>query len=78
MDALSFSTDRSALEAGFALIGEGIAYLAAGSEMGFGLLADPARWLAELEAPAAVLDAAHAARCGHARGHRRPAARNLS
>jgi len=55
IDALSFSQDRSALEAAFALIAEGISYLADGSEMGFGSLPDPARWLIELEAPVAVL-----------------------
>jgi DNA mismatch repair protein MutS2 len=55
VDALSFSQDRSALEASFALIAEGIAYSGDGSEMGFGSLADPARWLAEIEAPVAVL-----------------------
>jgi DNA mismatch repair protein MutS2 len=54
-DALSFSQDRSALEAAFALIAEAVAYLTSGSEMGFGSLADPAAWLAELEAPVAVL-----------------------
>jgi DNA mismatch repair protein MutS2 len=55
VDALSFSQDRRALDAAFALINEAIAYLNDGSEMGFGSLADPARWLAELEAPIAVL-----------------------
>src|SRR5258706_6267314 len=55
VDALSFSQDRSALEAAFSLIAEGLAYLGDGSEMGFGSLADPARWLAELDAPVAVL-----------------------
>ena len=55
VDALSFSQDRPALEAVFALIAEAAAYLGDGSEMGFGSLADPARWLAELEAPVAVL-----------------------
>jgi DNA mismatch repair protein MutS2 len=55
VDALSFSQDRSALEAAFSLIAEAVAYLGDGSEMGFGSLADPARWLAELEAPVAVL-----------------------
>jgi DNA mismatch repair protein MutS2 len=55
VDAFSFSQDRSALDAVFALIAEGIAYLGDGSEMGFGSLPDPARWLAELEAPVAVL-----------------------
>jgi DNA mismatch repair protein MutS2 len=54
-NALAFSEDRTALEAAFALIAEAIAYLASGSEVGFGSLADPAAWLAELEAPVAVL-----------------------
>jgi DNA mismatch repair protein MutS2 len=56
VDALSFSQDRSALEAAFALIAEGVTFFADGSEMGFGSLADPARWLVELEAPVAVLE----------------------
>ena len=55
VEALSFSQDRSALDGAFALIAEGIAFLSDGSEMGFGSLPDPARWLAELEAPVAVL-----------------------
>ena len=55
VDALSFSQDRAALESAFALIAEGVACLADGSEMGFGSLADPTRWLAELESPVAVL-----------------------
>jgi DNA mismatch repair protein MutS2 len=55
IDALYFSQDRPALEAAFALIAEGISYLTDGSELGFGSLPDPARWLAELEAPVAVL-----------------------
>ena len=55
VDALSFSQDRAALESAFALIAEGVACLAGGSEMGFGSLADPTRWLAELESPVAVL-----------------------
>jgi DNA mismatch repair protein MutS2 len=55
VDALSFSQERSALEAAFALIAEAVSYLVDGSEMGFGSLADPARWLVELEAPVAVL-----------------------
>jgi DNA mismatch repair protein MutS2 len=55
IDALAFSTDRAALDAAFALIAEAIAYRQDGSEMGFGSLADPEPWLAELESPAAVL-----------------------
>src|SRR6266576_2820733 len=55
VDALSFSTDRAALDAVFALIAETIAYRHDGSEMGFGSVADPEPWIAELESPAAVL-----------------------
>ena len=55
VDALLFSQDRSALEAAFAQIAEAIAYLSECSELGFGSLPDPARWLMELEAPVAVL-----------------------
>src|ERR1700730_5925979 len=55
INALAFSTDRAALVAAFALISEAIAYQLGGGEMGFGSLADPARWLAELESPASVL-----------------------
>ena len=55
IDALAFSTDRAALVAAFALISEAIAYQLAGGEMGFGSLADPERWLTELESPASVL-----------------------
>jgi DNA mismatch repair protein MutS2 len=55
IDALAFSTSRAALDAAFALIAEAIAYRRDGRELGFGALADPEPWLAELEAPAAVL-----------------------
>src|SRR5882757_7832751 len=55
VDALAFSTDRAALNAVFALIAEAIAYRHDGSEMGFGSVADPEAWLAELESPASVL-----------------------
>jgi DNA mismatch repair protein MutS2 len=55
VDALSFSRDRAALDAVFALIAEAITYLRDGSELGFGSLADPGDWLANLESPAAVL-----------------------
>jgi DNA mismatch repair protein MutS2 len=55
VDALAFSTDRAALDAVFALIAEAIAYRHEGGEMGFGSVADPEPWLAELESPAAVL-----------------------
>src|SRR5712692_5425916 len=55
IDALAFSTNRAALDAVFALIAEAITYRHDGSEMGFGSVADPEPWLAELESPAAVL-----------------------
>ncbi len=55
VDALVFSHDRAALDAAFALIAEAVAFQPEGGEMGFGSLADPERWLAELEAPVAVL-----------------------
>jgi DNA mismatch repair protein MutS2 len=55
VDTFSFSQNRSVLDAAFALIAEAVAFLGDGSEMGFGSLADPARWLVELEAPVAVL-----------------------
>src|SRR6267142_1806143 len=55
IDALAFSTDRAALDAVFALIAGAIAYRHNGSEMGFGSVADPEPWIAELESPAAVL-----------------------
>src|SRR5450759_2841902 len=55
VDALAFSTGRAALDAAFALIAEAIAYQGDGGEMGFGSLADPERWLAELESPASAL-----------------------
>jgi DNA mismatch repair protein MutS2 len=57
IDALSFSADRAALDASFALIAEAIAYRHGGSEMGFGSVADPEAWIADLESPAAVLTA---------------------
>jgi DNA mismatch repair protein MutS2 len=58
LEALRFSSDRQALEASLALIGEATEYLASGSEMGFGGLADPAPWLEVLAVPTAVLDPA--------------------
>ena len=46
---------RHALEGSFALIREAVAFLRAGSELGFGALADPAEWLPKLDSPVAVL-----------------------
>jgi DNA mismatch repair protein MutS2 len=56
VDALEFCTDRAALESAFALIREAREWLRSGRELGFGALADPAAWLARLEAPGAVLE----------------------
>jgi len=53
--ALTPQQDVAALGAEFELMREAIAYLRAGSELGFGSLADPAAWLARLEVPASVL-----------------------
>ncbi len=55
VDALAFGTDRSRLEREFAAIAEAVAYLRAGSELGFGGLADPQPWLERLDKPGAVL-----------------------
>jgi DNA mismatch repair protein MutS2 len=61
VDALAPRADesaRAALETQFALIGEAIAYLRAGSELGFGSVADPDAWLARLDVPGASLASA--------------------
>ena len=55
IERLAPRTDLVSLEAAFALTRETIAYLRAGSELGFGSLADPEGWLERLEAPGAVL-----------------------
>jgi DNA mismatch repair protein MutS2 len=47
--------DVAALDAEFELVREAIAYLRAGSELGFGSLADPDAWLARLGMPGSVL-----------------------
>ena len=52
---LAPSVDRSTLEAAFALLREAVTYLRAGSELGFGALADPDEWLPKLDSPVAVL-----------------------
>src|ERR1700681_4829142 len=58
VDALEPSTDRAALEGGFAHIREARAWLRAGSEPGFGGLADPQGWLEHLEGAGVVLEPA--------------------
>jgi DNA mismatch repair protein MutS2 len=55
IDALEFSRDRAALNSAFASITEAIAFQPEGGDLGFGSLADPERWLVELESPASVL-----------------------
>ena len=58
VDALEFSIDRAALEAAFALIREAREWLRAERDLGFGGLADPQIWLAQIEGPGAVLEPA--------------------
>jgi DNA mismatch repair protein MutS2 len=58
VDALEFGTDRAALEAAFAQIREAREWLRAERELGFGGLADPQTWLAQIEGPGAVLEPA--------------------
>jgi DNA mismatch repair protein MutS2 len=58
VDALEPGTDQPALEAAFAQIREAREWLRAGSELGFGGLADPRQWLERIEGPGVVLDAA--------------------
>jgi DNA mismatch repair protein MutS2 len=58
IDALEVGTNRAALESAFALIREAREWLRLGRELGFGALADPVAWMALLEAPGAVLEAA--------------------
>ncbi len=50
--------DVEALKGEFRLLQEAIAYLRAGSEIGFGALADPEGWFARLAVPGAVLSPA--------------------
>jgi DNA mismatch repair protein MutS2 len=47
--------DVAALDAEFALVYESVAYFRAGSEFGFGSLADPEAWLARLVIPGSIL-----------------------
>jgi DNA mismatch repair protein MutS2 len=56
--SLGQSQDVAALDSEFALVGEAVAYLRTGSELGFGSLADPETWLARLAVPASVLSIA--------------------
>jgi len=58
MDSLEVGTNREPLERAVALIREAREWLRLGRELGFGALADPEPWMARLEAPGAVLEAA--------------------
>jgi DNA mismatch repair protein MutS2 len=58
IENLAPQQDVAALDAEFALVREAVAYLRAGSELGFGSLADPEQWLARLALPASVLSIA--------------------
>jgi DNA mismatch repair protein MutS2 len=53
--ALLVQQDSVALDVEFALVREAVAYLRAGSELGFGSLADPDPWLARLIVPGSIL-----------------------
>jgi DNA mismatch repair protein MutS2 len=55
IEALAPAQDVAALDAEFALVREGVAYLRPGVELGFGSLADPDVWLTRLSVPASVL-----------------------
>jgi DNA mismatch repair protein MutS2 len=55
VEALAPGQDVGALDAEFNLVGEAVAYLRPGAELGFGSLADPDGWLAHLSVPASVL-----------------------
>ena len=58
IEALVPQQDVAALGTEFALVREAVAYLRAGSELGFGSLADPEQWLARLTVLASVLSIA--------------------
>jgi DNA mismatch repair protein MutS2 len=58
VDALEPGTDQAALETAFAHIREAREWLRSERELGFGGLADPQQWLAHIEGPGVVLDAA--------------------
>jgi DNA mismatch repair protein MutS2 len=58
VDALEFTTDRAPLEVIFAHMREAQEWLRVGRDLGFGSLADPQNWLAQIEGPGAVLEPA--------------------
>jgi len=55
IQALVPQQDVAALDAEFTLIREAISYLRAGSELGFGSMADPEEWLPRLAVPGSIL-----------------------
>jgi DNA mismatch repair protein MutS2 len=57
LDALQFRTDRASLENEFAHIREAGEWLRIGRDLGFGGLADPSDWLAQIEGPGIALEA---------------------
>lgn len=57
IQALAPRQETTQLGTEFELIGEAMQYLRAGSDLGFGSLADPIRWLAQIEVPGSVLAA---------------------
>jgi DNA mismatch repair protein MutS2 len=58
IDALAWRSDRAALDSEFAQIREAREWLRTGNELGFGDLADPELWLAQIEGPGVVLEPA--------------------
>ena len=58
IDQLELRQDRAALEREFELVREAMNYLRAGSELGFGALADPEVWLGRLPVPGSSLSSA--------------------
>jgi DNA mismatch repair protein MutS2 len=58
VDALAFRTSRQELDLEFVAVAEAMACLRAGSEIGFGALADPQPWLARISMPGALLEPA--------------------
>jgi DNA mismatch repair protein MutS2 len=63
VEALSPRQDVAELQAEFALIREAIEYLRAGSDLGFGSMADPEKWLGRLAVPGSVLAPAELLDC---------------
>lgn len=57
IESLTPSHDRQSLNAQFSLINEAVEYLRAGSELGFGSLADPQPWLTRLAVPGTAFSA---------------------